>query len=85
MPNLRLVTWEISRTSTGSVAGCACPRCRSTGEWSAIRERRRLHVLGTGVGRVTGRDLVACRACGCALPAGWRPAQSEPSARPVPA
>ncbi|HMS61011.1 MAG TPA: hypothetical protein PKD63_01945 [Solirubrobacteraceae bacterium] len=85
MPNLHLVSWEIRRIAAGKAADRTCPRCRRTGSWSAVRERRRLHVLGAGVGRVTGRDLVACCGCGCALPAGWRPAQTEPSARPVPA
>jgi len=85
MPNLNLVTWQIRRTAAGKVPGRTCPRCRRVGEWSAVRERRRLQVLGTGVGRVTGRDLIACRACGCALPAGWREAQRAPSPTPVPA
>ena len=85
MPNLSLVAWEIRRTSAGKVAPRACPRCRRTGQWSAVRERRRLQVLGTGVGRGGTRDLIACGGCGCSMPAGWRAAQVEPAARPVPA
>lgn len=85
MPSLKVVTWEIRRTAAGRVPVRTCPRCRRRGEWSAVRERRRLRVLGTGVGSVRDRQLVACRACGCALPAGWREAQGEPSATPVPA
>ena len=85
MPNLNLVTWEIRRTSTGKAPGRTCPSCRRAGQWSAVREQRRLRVLGTGVGRQGTRDLVACCSCGCALPAGWRAAQAVPPARPVPA
>ena len=85
MPNLTLVAWEIRRTSTGRVPGRTCPRCRRTGTWSAVRERRRLRLLGLAVGGVSRRDLVACHSCGCALPADWREAQSDPSPTPVPA
>jgi len=85
MPNLMLVAWEIRRTSTGRVPGRTCPRCRRSGEWSAVHERRRLRLLGLAVGRTGSRELVACRSCGCALPAGWREAQRAPSPTPVPA
>ncbi len=82
MPNLNIVAWEIRRTSAGKVPGRECPRCRRTGAWSAVRERRRLQILGTSVGRVGTRELIACCSCGCALPAGWRAAQASPSAWP---
>jgi hypothetical protein len=86
MPDLRLVAWQISRTaSTERAAGQSCPRCRTQAEWSPLEERRRLTVLGAGVGRVLRRELVACRACGTTLPAARRRAQRLPSPHPVPA
>lgn len=85
MPSLNVVALEIRRTAAGRAPGRTCPRCRRTGEWAAVREQRRLRVLGTDVGRVSNRELVACRACGCTLPAGWREAQRAPSPTPVPA
>lgn len=86
MPRLNLVQWEINRKAVGSRVGShKCPRCRMRSEWSAVEERRRLHVLGAGVGPWARNDLVACRECGCALPAGWREAQLEMPSSPVPA
>jgi hypothetical protein len=86
MPRLNLVRWEIDRTSSGRMRGTQrCPRCRVDGLWAVVQERRRLQLLGTGVGRWSTSDQVDCRACGCSLPAGWRAAQDEPSPAPVPA
>ncbi len=80
-----LVGLETHHTAAGRVASRTCPRCRLTGDWSAVHEHRSVRLLGVTVGRVGARDLVACRSCGCALPAGWREAQRAPSATPVPA
>ena len=86
MPRLSLVQWEIDRSSAGRMRGTQrCPRCHVDGLWSAVEERRRLRLLGAGVGGWATNDLVACRSCGCSLPAGWRAAQDEPAAVPVPA
>ena len=85
MTRMSLVQWEISRKAVGPRTGShKCPSCRMRSEWSAVEERRRLRVLGAGVGPWTRNDLVACRECGCALPAGWREAQLEPSSAPSP-
>ena len=86
MTHLSLVRWEINRSAAGRMRGTQrCPRCHVDGLWSAVEERRRLRLLGTGVGRWATNHLVACRTCGCALPAGWRAAQDAPSAAPEPA
>jgi len=86
MTRLKLVQWEIDRHSAGRRGRTQrCPRCHVDGLWAAVEERRRLRVLGTGVGRWATNDLVACGSCGCALPAGWRAAQEAPAALPEPA
>ncbi|MCD6726611.1 MAG: hypothetical protein LT070_05170 [Solirubrobacteraceae bacterium] len=82
--HLSLVTWEVRRLESEHAARPRrCPRCRGSAEWTAVQERRRLQLLGTGVGPVHRRDLVSCRTCGCALPAGWRDASSPPLASPA--
>jgi len=83
---LSLVGWEIDRNDGGRMRGTQrCPRCHVDGLWSTVEVRRRLRLFGTGVGGWTTSDVVACRTCGCALPAGWRAAQDAPAAVPEPA
>jgi hypothetical protein len=83
MPVRSLIAWDVERTGLGGAAGRDCPSCGERDAWETVREQRRLRIAGTAVGRSLTRSLIACGACGCALPAGWREAQRWPSATPA--
>jgi hypothetical protein len=83
MPVSPLIAWDVERTGLGAAAVRACPSCGERDAWESLREERRLRIAGTAVGRTAIRRLVACGACGCALPAGWREAQRWPTATPA--
>ena len=74
MPNLR--PRQPGRSAARPTGKVARPRraraAAGPAEWSAVRERRRLRVLGTGVGRVGDARPDRLLLVRVRLPAGWR-------------